>query len=250
MEGTDLEKSNTDVHVLVVEDHRDVADFFREVIESLGCTVETIHNGVDVRAAIKQRPPDVMFLDLGLPGMDGIEVLRELGTLNCKSKIFMMSGSDLRTLAAAEELGKQRALSIAGTIPKPIMAEDVEAVLKPLLKSHYPVESLDVREALGRGDFFILFQPKVNLRSESQSAVQGAEALLRWNHPTFGIIPPDRFLGAIRQQALMPEVTGFVMKEAVSACKYWKDQGQELTVGINIDGSQMGDLQLPDFLTN
>ncbi|MGY4534811.1 diguanylate cyclase (GGDEF)-like protein/PAS domain S-box-containing protein [Pseudomonas sp. TE3786] len=73
----------------------------------------------------------------------------------------------------------------------------------------------DLRQALVRGEFDLHFQPQVDARS---GAVIGAEALLRWHHPTFGPQSPAQFIHVLEESGLILEVGGWVMAEACHAC--------------------------------
>jgi len=88
----------------------------------------------------------------------------------------------------------------------------------------------EFRGAMDRGDVVLHYQPQVELRP---MAVTGAEALIRWQHPTSGMLPPDEFLPALAHSLLMPTVTDWVVLTAARAAADWG----ELSVAVNISAA-------------
>lgn len=76
--------------------------------------------------------PDAIALDLSLPGVDGVELLRFLATARCRAKILIISGFDARVLETSGRLGEARGLNIAGTLMKPVRAEHLRAAIQSL----------------------------------------------------------------------------------------------------------------------
>src|SRR4051812_19478167 len=89
-------------------------------------------------------------------------------------------------------------------------------VRPPALKAVYPQE--EFRRALSAEQLVVHFQPIVALDT---GVVSGAEALLRWNHPDGGLLPPDDFLPAIAHTPVMPQVTRWVLSRACMAAARW-----------------------------
>ncbi|MEZ5179058.1 MAG: EAL domain-containing protein [Acidimicrobiales bacterium] len=100
----------------------------------------------------------------------------------------------------------------------------------------------DLRTALDREDLALHFQPKVDLRSGS---VAGVEALLRWDHPRHGPIPPDEFIGLAEQTNLMPDLTRFVLRRALLAATGLDRAGFPLTMSVNLSSSDLMDAGFP-----
>lgn len=98
-----------------------------------------------------------------------------------------------------------------------------------------------VQEALDRGELVLYYQPKVDLR---RGVVLGAEALLRWNHPENGVVPPAQFLPLIERTGLSARVGDWVMAQALDQVEVWQRQGLDLSVSVNISARH---LQEPDF---
>lgn len=100
----------------------------------------------------------------------------------------------------------------------------------------------ELRRALEGGELVLHYQPKVDLRS---GVVVGVEALVRWNHPTRGLLPPDTFIPLAERTGLIQPLTSFVLSEAVRQVAEWRRSGLDLTVSINLAAPNLTDLDLP-----
>jgi len=89
----------------------------------------------------------------------------------------------------------------------------------------------EIEAALVNNQLCLYYQPKVNMAT---GEVFGAEALIRWNHPEKGLIPPFKFLPVIEETDLEIQVGNWVINEALRQMDYWKKQGIELEVSVNI----------------
>lgn len=88
-----------------------------------------------------------------------------------------------------------------------------------------------IEEAFSRHEFCLYYQPKVNMRT---GEVVGAEALIRWNHPQRGLVPPLEFLPVIEGTSLEIKVGNWVIEEALRQMTAWKKTGLEIKVSVNI----------------
>lgn len=105
-------------------------------------------------------------------------------------------------------------------------------------------ESLgDIRSALKRREFVLHYQPKVNMDS---GEVIGVEALIRWQHPVRGLVPPLDFLPAIEGHAISLEIGEWVIDTALTQISQWQSMGIHLPISVNISAYQ---LQQDNFVT-
>ncbi|MBE0583394.1 MAG: EAL domain-containing protein, partial [Desulfofustis sp.] len=88
-----------------------------------------------------------------------------------------------------------------------------------------------LRKALDDGQISLDYQPKVYLAT---GAVHGAEALIRWNHPVRGPLPPEAFMPRVEQSTLVQLITEFALEEAITQMALWRQHGIELPVAVNI----------------
>ncbi|MFT5720029.1 MAG: diguanylate cyclase (GGDEF)-like protein/PAS domain S-box-containing protein [Motiliproteus sp.] len=88
-----------------------------------------------------------------------------------------------------------------------------------------------IRTALANREFILYYQPKVDLLSRS---VVGSEALIRWQHPERGLLPPGAFLPSIENNALMVDLGDWVIEESLGQMARWRAGGLDLAVSVNI----------------
>jgi diguanylate cyclase (GGDEF)-like protein len=96
----------------------------------------------------------------------------------------------------------------------------------------------DLRAAIADGDLVLAYQPKTCTNSKD---VYGVEALVRWNHPLRGMIPPDDFIGVAEQTGLIAPLTEWVLGTALTQCRQWLDSGLDLGVAVNISPRTLHD---------
>jgi diguanylate cyclase (GGDEF)-like protein len=100
----------------------------------------------------------------------------------------------------------------------------------------------DLRQAISHRALTVLYQPKVDLRTNN---VVGAEALVRWPHPVFGLVLPQQFLPLVRQHGLMRTFTDLVLDQALSDAAQWIRRGIDVPVAVNLFPPLVGDVTLP-----
>jgi len=101
----------------------------------------------------------------------------------------------------------------------------------------------ELRTALAKDQLVVHYQPKIDLRS---GVVRGVEALVRWHHPTRGLLYPDVFLNLIEEAGLMGAMTRIVLDLALDQAAIWQSLGQPLTVAVNLSASSLDDSELPE----
>jgi diguanylate cyclase (GGDEF)-like protein len=100
----------------------------------------------------------------------------------------------------------------------------------------------DLPLSLQSGHMFVVYQPKVSLR---QRHAGSAEALIRWQHPQLGFVPPDEFIRLAEHSGLISRVTDWMIVQVISQLASWRDQGIELTVAVNLSAYDLLSSDLP-----
>lgn len=118
--------------LLLIDDEPALGDFLAEAARE--CGFDPIQTSEDqrFRAEFLAERPDMVALDLGMPGMDGVELLRFLAEQDYSAPVLIISGFDRRVLESAFRLGEALGLTMAGPVSKPARLEELEAVLNGL----------------------------------------------------------------------------------------------------------------------
>lgn len=243
----------TSINVLVVDDDAFMLKIMQRILNVNGiANVTCCDSGSEGLEVLKQAPGkiDLILLDLNMPGMDGIQFIRQLDSSYFKGSIILISGEDERMLISAEKLVAARHIGILGHLQKPVTQE----VLLPLLKQlgsqttfvpsslkTYSAESLAT--AIGSGQLFNTYQPIVSLKTGKLSCV---EVLVRWNHPTDGVVGPDQFIPVAEDNNLIDRLANVVLTEALAQHKKWQDMALHIPIAINVSMENLASLEFAD----
>ena len=104
----------------------------------------------------------------------------------------------------------------------------------------------ELRHAVEHGELRLYYQPKVTLDS---STVHAAEALIRWIHPTKGVVPPALFIPFAEHTGYIKVLTHWVLGEAIRQCGVWRREGLQLQVSVNISARDLMNRDLPDAIS-
>ena len=101
----------------------------------------------------------------------------------------------------------------------------------------------ELRRALTNRQFMLEYEAEVDIAS---GRPLGAEALIRWRHPTLGLLRPERFIGVAEDSGLMVRIGEWVLEQACLAARRWHDAGHPLVVGVNLSRTQFLQKNLVD----
>jgi DNA-binding response OmpR family regulator len=121
--------------LLLIDDEPALADFLAAAARECGFEPAIARDELDFRRQFAASRPDMVALDLGMPGTDGVEFLRFLSDQHYRQPVLIISGFDRRVLDSAFRLGEALGLQMAGPIEKPARLEEVEALLGRLKPS-------------------------------------------------------------------------------------------------------------------
>ncbi|MGR4039173.1 EAL domain-containing protein [Pseudomonas sp. JDS08PS003] len=106
----------------------------------------------------------------------------------------------------------------------------------------------DLREALTRDQFFLVYQPQISYRDHR---VVGVEALIRWQHPEHGLVPPDLFIPLAEQNGTIIAIGEWVLDQACRQLREWHDMGfSDLRMAVNLSTVQLHHAELPRVVNN
>src|ERR1035438_10220064 len=115
--------------ILILDDDADVGQIIQWMAESLGFEAESATRPEEFFKKLDQLSPEFITIDLVMPELDGVEIMRLLAERKCAAKIIISSGMGTRVLNAAQRSAAEHGLSIAGIISKPISCEALRALI-------------------------------------------------------------------------------------------------------------------------
>ena len=118
--------------LLLIDDEPALADFLADAARECGFEPVVTSDDAQFRDTFIAEPPDMVALDLGMPGMDGVELLRFLAEQEYHSPVLIVSGFDRRVLESTFRLGEALGLNMAGPVEKPVRLDALEQVLSQL----------------------------------------------------------------------------------------------------------------------
>lgn len=175
------------------------------------------------------------FLDCLTEPFD-IENIRSEVSASIGISIYPTQAQDLSTLMRYADVAMYHAKSALKGV----------SVYDPEFDPHSPTRLELVgalRRAVREEGLMLHFQPKIDMKSHK---VYGFEALLRWNHPVVGMVPPGEFIPIAEKSNMMYPMTCWVMENAIKQCAIWRNQGYDITIAINLSARNVTDDRLPN----
>jgi DNA-binding response OmpR family regulator len=118
--------------LLLIDDEPTLAEFLASAAEESGFDPVVTERDEEFRDAFLAQKPDMVALDLGMPGMDGVELIRFLADQDYSAPVLIVSGFDRRVLESAFRLGEALGLTMVGPVEKPVRFEVLEDMLSRL----------------------------------------------------------------------------------------------------------------------
>lgn len=229
--------------VLTMDDQPEIGRFVSRLARIAGYTSEAVTTAEEFRNRFEAWQPTHVVLDLMVPDVDGIEIFRFLAAQPRKAKIIILSGIEQRILKAAGRLAEAQGLQIIAILGKPVRAAELRAVLDDAKAITEWLTDEDLVRGIESQEFFLNFQPKIRLPSRE---LVGFEALLRWQHPERGLVPPLEFIPFAEQSLHIDRLTLMVIEMALRQLHAWQVRGFETSVAVNVSGRNLQKFEFVD----
>jgi EAL domain-containing protein (putative c-di-GMP-specific phosphodiesterase class I)/CheY-like chemotaxis protein len=194
---------------------------------------------------------DIAIIDLALPGMDALELIRRLADARCRAGIIIVGAQTNAVLFSVESMADAYGINVLGAIGKPVIGARLEALIthyvapsdKPAARAaDKPLSFAEVGQGLQAREFDPFFQPKIELET---GQVKGLEMFARWRHPLYGVLGPASFMQALEENKRIDFLDWSMIEKSVAACRTLHDQGIPISFSINVD---QGTLAHPQFM--
>ncbi len=183
---------------------------------------------------VAERVLSVLRQPIDLNGSTGrlVSITASLGiaTGPCASADELMHDADI-ALYRAKEAGKDRYMRF-------------ETGMQAVAEEHLTLE-LDLRDALDSDQLVLAYQPTFDLQSET---VTGVEALVRWQHPSRGLLAPDTFIPLAEETGLIVPLGRWVLREACQQAAAWHRHGHTVGIAVNVSGRQLDCDEFPNHV--
>ena len=244
----------SELQVMVVEDHGFQRRIALRLLAELG--VENALEGADGLDALQvlrrqPTPPDVVLVDLDMPGMDGIECIGQIAQERLARAVVVVSALDPALLNTVQTMARAYGLRVLGSVEKPLTRDKLESVLSRL--GEHAGEQLDeseadftiptLLEALERGEIVPWFQPQVEFGNGKVVAV---EALARWERPDGSVVRPVLFVPLLEQEGRADALTDRMLDEGCRWLQRWSQDGVRLKLSVNVSPLELADPQAAD----
>lgn len=241
--------------VLIVDDEPFVLKLLMRQLENAGFNdIHAFECAQDALTVIESDADvSLVFCDLQMPGMDGVEFVRYLAHAGYQGGLVLVSGEDGRILQTAERLARGHQLKVLGVLHKPVSPDHLQRVLgnhaasttAPPRAERTIYAADELQQAIAGGELINYYQPKVDLAT---GAVVGVEALVRWQHPRDGMVFPDQFVTTAEEHGLIDDLTRSVLCGALRQARAWQGMGLPLQVSVNISMDNLKLLAFPDLV--
>lgn len=247
-----------ELSVLVIDDSLTQRQYAQELCRDLG--VADLHgaaNGADALQVLDKHTMDVVLIDLEMPIMDGVELIRSIAQKKLPVSVIILSAKDPILISSVGTMAEADGLHVLGTFQKPLLPDALECSLlrfihdakiaqsEPKLVPDHEVTATELSEALSKGQITLAFQPKLTVQG---LLLRGVEALARWRHPEKGMISPGVFIPLAERHGLIDVLTRNLLEQSFQHKKTWQQYGLRFNLAFNLSPLSLADMDIVEWL--
>jgi len=245
------------LNVLVVDDSNVQRNHVMNMCLEQGVTnVKGAINGIDAIDKLLEDKFDLVFIDLEMPIMDGVELSRKIAKDKLAESVIILSSKDPSLISSIGTMAESDGLTVLGTFKKPMQISDLENSLNRLKthkntnESHKIYNRLvveDLTKGIKEKQITLFYQPKLTCKG---LLLKGVEALARWNHPTLGFVSPVEFITAAEEFGVISELTHYLFDIALKQKVQWRDHGINFHLAFNLSPLSLADDNLANNISS
>ena len=216
-------------------------------------------DGVDAIEKLTEQQFDLVFIDLEMPKMDGVELVRRIAEDKLSPSVIILSSKDPALILSIGTMAESDGLNVLGTFQKPMQKSDLLASLKQLrtllLKKTSNKEQHQLYNRLNEKDLLdgikneqitLFYQPKLTTKG---LLLKGVEALARWQHPKLGFVSPVEFITAAEEFGIISKLTHYLFNIALQQKVNWKKHGVNFHLAFNLSPLSLSDRGLAESIS-
>ncbi|WP_197411190.1 EAL domain-containing response regulator [Colwellia sp. TT2012] len=241
------------LNVLVVDDSNVQRNHVINMCLEQGVTnIVGAINGVDAIEKLSEDKFDLVFIDLEMPVMDGVELSRKIAKDKLAKSVIILSSKDPSLISSIGTMAESDGLIVLGTFKKPMKINDLVNSLNRLTthtnsnethKIYHRLVIDDIINGIKEQQIILFYQPKLTCQG---LLLKGVEALARWNHPKLGCVSPVEFITAAEEFDIISELTHYLFDIALKQKVQWRDHGINFHLAFNLSPLSLADNDLAE----
>jgi EAL domain-containing protein (putative c-di-GMP-specific phosphodiesterase class I) len=230
----------------IIDSDASIRRFLSLLLQSSGIDTEEFADGHTLADALRQRLPDLVFIEVGYETNAAAECLAALGAANYRGLIQLTSSRGASVLAQIKATGQRDRLNMLPVLNKPFETSLIVKMLQDhKLGQHTALAGrVDLGEALAKKWIEFWYQPKIDLRKKQ---LVGVEAFARVRHPEHGVLPPEAFIPAAPDANLIA-LSELALGEALKASINLGKIGVSLRMAVNMPVNALRKVAIVDIV--